>query len=48
MQDDDAESNGNPEEMDEFSDDELDEHDGLKHDRKLVTGDVFPVNAGLC
>lgn len=43
--DDEAESQGDVHEMDEFLDDE---DDSLKSKRKVVTGDLVPTHSGLC
>ena len=44
-EEDEAESNGDADEMDGFLDDENDE---LKHKRKMITGDLVPISTGLC
>ena len=44
-EDDEAESLGDANEMDEFLDDE---EDGLKNRRKMITGDLVPASTGLC
>jgi len=44
-EDDEAESQGDPDEMDAFLDDE---DDAPKHKRKMITGDLQPTSTGLC